>query len=102
MTRPALVTWLFGWKQLLTLAANVLVGRRSTCVSLQGSFEVECSGVGVLSLGLSSANGRSLVVMCVSLGSFSEATAPTGGEELLAGGVISLWLLGLRCSRVLW
>ena len=102
VTRPVLVTWLFGWKQVL--AVNVLAGWRSTWFSLQGGFEGDCSGVGVLSL--PSANDGGLValslVMCVSLGSSTEATAPTGGEVLLAERVISLWLLGLRCSLVLW
>ena len=96
----------FGWKQVLSTAANVLDGWRSTCFSLQGRFEVDCSGVGVLSSGLPSTNEGSLValslVMCVSLELSAEATAPTGGEVSPAGGVKSLWLLGLRCSLVLW
>ena len=63
MTCPVLVTWLFGWKQVLLPAVNVLAGWGPTCLSLQGSFEVDCSGGGVLSLGLPSAKGGSLVVL---------------------------------------
>ena len=72
MTCPVLVTWLFGWKQVLLPAVNVLAGWRPTCLSLQGHFEVdslprppppECSGGGVLSLGLPSAKGGNLVVL---------------------------------------
>ena len=54
----------------------------------------------------SSANRGSLVtlslVVYASLGLCTEATAPVGGELLPAGGVVSVWLLGLRCSLVLW
>ena len=84
VTHPVLVTRLIGWKQVLSPAANILAVWRSTCFSLQGSFEVDCWGVGELSLGLPYPNRGSLVlslVMCI-VGLCTEATAPTGGEIL--------------------
>ena len=60
----------------------------------------------MLSLGISSASGGTLaaisLAMRASLGSCTEDTSLAGGEVLLAGGVVLSWLLGLRCSLVLW
>ena len=50
VTRPVLVSWLFGWKQVLSPAANLLAGWRSKCFSLQGRFEVDCAGIGAVCL----------------------------------------------------
>ena len=97
---------LASWLAAGPFAVKVLAGSTSTFFSLQGSFEGGCSGVGVLSLGLPSVNGGSpaapLLVVCAALGLCTEVTALVGGEVLPDGGASSLWLLGLRCSLVLW
>lgn len=91
VTHSVLVTWLFGWKHVLSPVANVPACSRSTRFSLQGSFEEgDCLGIDILSFELPSANGGCLAV-CTSLGLCTETTAPAGGEEeLLDGGVFSL------------
>ena len=96
VTHPVLVTWLFGWKHVLSPVANVPACSRSTRFSLQGSFEEgDCLGIDILSFELPSADGGCLAVLslavCTSLGLCTETTAPAGGEEeLLDGGVFSL------------
>lgn len=58
VTHPVLVTWLFGWKYVLSPVANVPAFSRSTRFSLQGSFEEgDCLGIDILSFELPSANG---------------------------------------------
>ena len=95
VTHPVLVTWLFGWKHVLSPVANVPACSRSTRFSLQGSFEEgDCLGIDILSFELPSANGGCLAVLslavCTSLGLCTETTVPASGEELLDGGVFSL------------
>ena len=92
----------------LWLKAGPFAGCKRTCwfkiiFTLQGSFEGDCSGVGVLSLYLPSAN-REVWLLCRWLRVYlwDCALKPLHPQVERCCRLVSLWLFGLRCSLVLW